>query len=238
MDREFRRRTLMFATSLGLACLGAALWMTHGVLVGHLRVERFDTAVVDWFQNHRSPQWDETMLELTALGGDTVLVTFVLFAVGLLSSVGHLRRALFVLLCASGALIVTFAAKDLVDRPRPEVAEPIIQPESESFPSGHAFMSMTVYLLFAWFVSPVVPRRSGQIYIVVTAVALSIAIGISRLYLGVHYPTDVLAGWSAGLAWVIAWWLLLQLSLRLRQRIRTTSERSQADLAVVESADR
>ncbi len=208
------------AVRLGLAvvltCLAVTAWLTRGVVGG--RLQPLDDAVVQWFQQHHRHALDEMMIELTALGGHTVLGLFVFVGVTLLVLCGNWRRAVFLFLTVTGATVLTFVAKELVDRPRPTVGPPLLTPESESFPSGHAFVSMTVYLTFAWFVSPLLPTAAARRFMATAAVVLPLSIGVSRLYLGVHYLTDVVAGWFAGLAWVTACWLLWLLTREPERR--------------------
>jgi undecaprenyl-diphosphatase len=76
-----------------------------------------------------------------------------------------------------------------------------------SFPSGHSMMAAVTYLTLATLVARVLPTRALKIYVLTLAILVTLAVGISRVYLGVHWPTDVLAGWTAGAAWALAWWL-------------------------------
>ncbi len=210
-ENGLRGGKFVVAVSILLVSVAGIVWTARGVIAGHFQPA--DDAVLAWFQSHRSAYLDEAMLELTALGSDTVLVVVVLAAVGLLLCCRLYKQAAFTVFCPAVALVLTFTTKELVDRPRPEVPNILLPPDSASFPSGHAFVSMTVCLTLAWFVAPVLPGRAARAYIQTLAILLPIAIGVSRVYLGVHYPTDVLAGWLAGLAWATAcrlWWLLLQ----------------------------
>lgn len=205
-----RHPAWMIGVSVMLGSLTTVIWMTRRVVLGKSRF--LDNVVLEWFQNHRTLELDRHMLELTALGSDTVLTIFLVVFTSLLLFQGKIRRAIFVFLCVAGATVLTFTTKEIIDRPRPNVVkESIIKPSSDSFPSGHAFVSMTFYLTIAGFVGPTLPTRAGRIYFMTFALLLSIAIGISRVYIGVHYPTDVLAGWLAGLAWVTSCWLWLLL---------------------------
>ena len=200
----------MIVFSVMLGSLTATLWMTRTVVRGKFR--GLDDSVLQWFKAQRTLELDRNILELTALGSETVLTIFTVVFISLMLFRGEPRRAFFVFLCIAGATVLTFTTKELIDRPRPDIVKALmIKPVSDSFPSGHAFVSMTFYLTIAWFVGPTVPTRAGRIYFMMFALLLSIAIGISRLYLGVHYLTDVVAGWCAGLAWVTACWLWLVL---------------------------
>ena len=82
-----------------------------------------------------------------------------------------------------------------------------MQTYTASFPSGHSMMAAVTYLTLATIVAGVLPTRALKVYVLALAILVTLAVGISRIYLGVHWPTDVLAGWTAGAAWALAWWL-------------------------------
>ncbi len=194
-------------------------WLMIGSLIATVLMERavyydtflsLDQAVAQWFQDIKHVEVERRMLQLTALGSDTIITILSYVLISILFFRGKFRRAFLVFLCIMGAVALTFGMKELIDRPRPDIVEELfIKPRSSSFPSGHALISISFFLTIAWFIKPTLPTRGGRRFIMIFAVVLSIAIGISRLYLGVHYLTDVVAGWCAGLAWVSACWLLL-----------------------------
>jgi undecaprenyl-diphosphatase len=101
-----------------------------------------------------------------------------------------------------------------VDRPRPELVSHLMQETSLSFPSGHAMISALAYLTLGALVSRVVRGRTAKIYVLCLAVFIALLVGVSRIYLGVHWPSDVLAGWCAGFAWAMLWWLAARLLQR------------------------
>ncbi len=106
-----------------------------------------------------------------------------------------------------GGGVLGLLLKEIFGRPRPGCNLSFNAATSLSFPSGHSMMSMVLYLSFAALLIRIPYKRSIKIYIISIALFLSIIIGISRIYLGVHYATDVLAGWSIGLAWASFCWL-------------------------------
>jgi undecaprenyl-diphosphatase len=153
------------------------------------------------------PVWlHEAMIDLTALGGATVLTTATIAAVGLLL----VRRLWLTALLVSAATIsgspLAAQAKHWVGRPRPELVDHLVQVHGLSFPSGHATNSAIAYLTLAGLVAQVERGQAVRSYTFALAVLLVGIIGISRVYLGVHWPSDVLAGWCAGTGWAALWW--------------------------------
>ena len=155
------------------------------------------------------PAWLKlAMIDITALGGVTVLPIVVLIAAGFLA-VRRLWLTLWLVLVATitGSIAIGLV-KALVARARPELTDHLVQVVSESFPSGHAANSAIVYLTIAALIVQIVEGRGARIYILAITALLVTLIGISRVYLGVHWPSDVLAGWSFGTLWALAWWAL------------------------------
>jgi len=153
------------------------------------------------------PSWlPGAMRDLTSLGSAPVLVLFVLTVAGVLL----LRRqfhALALLLGATvGGQLLNAFLKGVFARPRPDPLLHLTEVRSMSFPSGHAMDSAIIYLTMAALLARFVQPRPLKLYFLGLAAALTVLIGVSRVYLGVHYPSDVLAGWVAGLAWATLCW--------------------------------
>lgn len=159
------------------------------------------------------PVWvPEAMRDLTALGSFLVLGIVVLLVVGWLLMRGHQRTAFLVLVATVSGMLIGHGFKVMFGRERPTIVPHLTEETSLSFPSGHSMMSSVVYLTLGALIARAVPRRREKVYVVAAAVLLSLLVGISRVYVGVHYPTDVLAGWAAGTAWAllcsaVSWWL-------------------------------
>jgi undecaprenyl-diphosphatase len=164
------------------------------------------------------PRWVQEMgRDATALGGLGWLLFFTLVVAGFLWLDGKRRMMLFVIAAVSGGTLVSFLLKQLVSRPRPDIVPHLSHVQSPSFPSGHSMLSAVVYLTLGALVAASLPRASLKIYVLSIAVLLTLMVGVSRVYMGVHYPTDVLAGWMAGLAWALGcWWFAHWLQLRGR----------------------
>lgn len=107
-----------------------------------------------------------------------------------------------------GAVLLTVLLKTYFARERPQLVPHLSIVHSFSFPSGHSMMASAVYLTLGTLLARWVPRRSLQIYIICVSLLLSVLVGLSRIYMGVHYPTDVLGGWAVGLAWALVCWTI------------------------------
>jgi len=157
---------------------------------------------------------------LTALGSVPVLVLVVLAVVGFLVLAHRWWHLALVVAASGGGVLVLMVLKRFFDRPRPTVVPPLMVETSPSFPSGHAMMSAVVYLTLGTLLAQLCPRWRERIYVVTVAATLALIVGLTRLYLGVHYPSDVLAGWSIGLAWALITELLAGTLRGRSQRLR------------------
>jgi undecaprenyl-diphosphatase len=197
----------------GLAGACAAAWMfielAEEVVAGEVRAA--DARLLMLLRNPADPadplgpRWLELMArDLTALGSLGVLGLLVLAAAGFLALAGRRRTALFVLAATGGGALASTLLKALFARPRPDIVPHEIYVASASFPSGHAMVSAVVYLTLGALMARLAPGLRLKVYILALAVLLVGLVGISRVYLGVHWPSDVLAGWAAGAGWAFA----------------------------------
>ncbi|MFC4174417.1 phosphatase PAP2 family protein [Microvirga sp. GCM10011540] len=155
------------------------------------------------------PAWlEEMMRDFTALGGVGVLTLLTVGAVGYLFLTDKWRAALAVLLSVAGGILLSTLIKMGFDRPRPDLVSHGSYVYTASFPSGHSMMAAVVYLTLGALLARVQSPKRAKAYILVSAVLLTILVGISRVYLGVHWPTDVLAGWAVGAAWALLCWVV------------------------------
>jgi undecaprenyl-diphosphatase len=155
------------------------------------------------------PAWlHGAALDITALGSLSVLGVVVAAIVGYMLLQGMRRTALFVLAASVGAWVLNSVLKEIFERPRPELVPHLREVLTLSFPSGHAMTSAAVYLTLGALLMRVADRRATRIFCMAFAMLLAGLIGVSRVYLGVHYPTDVLAGWLVGLSWALLCWLV------------------------------
>jgi undecaprenyl-diphosphatase len=158
------------------------------------------------------PDWlDAVWRDLTALGSGAVLTLVTLSGAGYLL-IRRRRRMLALLVAVSvGGVVLSIAMKAFFARPRPEFISSMEHVVSPSFPSGHSMLSAVIYLTLGALLARTSPNFRDKIYFLTMAVLLTLLVGFSRVYLGVHYPTDVLAGWSAGLVWALTCWLIAYL---------------------------
>jgi len=155
----------------------------------------------------KGPPWlPGAMRDLTSLGSAPVLALFVLAVAGWLLVRRQHQALALVLVATVGGEVLNQLLKDLFDRPRPDLVLHLTRVDSASFPSGHAMESAVIYFTLAALLARLVEPRSLKLYFLVVAAFLSFIVGLSRMYLGVHYPSDVLAGWAAGLAWALLCW--------------------------------
>lgn len=174
------------------------------------------------------PPWLElAAFDLTALGGPTILGLTVAAVVGYLLLHGLYRNAAFVFLASVGGWLLNDFLKEIFARPRPQVVPHLRQVMSLSFPSGHALTSAAIFLTLGALLMRVAERRFVKFYIMSVAVLATLLVGATRVYLGVHYPTDVLAGWLIGSSWALFCWLL-ERSLERRAGLRRERQQAQS----------
>ena len=196
-----------------LLLIGAALFgffkLASEVLEGDTMA--FDRAFLLAFRSTADPavpvgpSWlAEAMTDVTAFGSVTGLVLVAAGAIGYLLISRQMRTALFVLAATGGGAAFGKLLKLAYARPRPTLVPHLVDVASASFPSGHATDSAIVYLTLGALLARTVPEPGIRIYIISVAILLALLIGISRVYLGVHWPSDVVAGWTIGSAWALA----------------------------------
>jgi undecaprenyl-diphosphatase len=156
------------------------------------------------------PLWLRTaLMDLTSLGSLAVLALVVLLIAGLFASLRRWRDAAVLIVAAAGGTAISQILKAIFDRPRPEESLRLVEAVNASFPSGHAMMSAVIYLTLGTLVARFARRRRIKLFAFGAGVALTLIVGVSRVYLGVHWPSDVLAGWCVGAAWAMGCWLVM-----------------------------
>lgn len=202
------------AVLAGWLLIVAGTWAFFGIAAsvsgGHSK--EFDEQVVRMFRQPDQPQetigpkWlAQFAREITALGSYSALMIVVTISAIFLSAADQkiaLRTLLWASLSGYGFMALL---KLRFQRPRPDLVPHLADFHSSSFPSGHALMSALVYVTLAFQLLRVVRKRRLRFAIIVTAIMLTTVVGASRVFLGVHFPSDVLAGWTAGLVWSLLW---------------------------------
>ena len=148
-----------------------------------------------------SPWLAEAVRDYTALGGVLLRNLFAIGAIVALLFLRLRREATLLTLTIMSGWLVNTAIKTLVGRPRPDIVSHLTEAGGLSFPSGHSFNSAVVYISIALAFAALSPRQSVRATIVLSAMALTLLIALSRVWLGVHYPSDALAGWLGGAGW-------------------------------------
>ncbi|MFW6146716.1 MAG: phosphatase PAP2 family protein [Planctomycetota bacterium] len=164
------------------------------------------------------PVWlEEMMRDVTALGSAIVLTLLSLAVLGYLLLVRRTAMAALLVAAVAGVIALSFALKLGFGRPRPDVVAHEMEVYTLSFPSGHAMMATAIYLTLAVLLARVQVGRLLRLYLLAVAAALALLVGVSRVYLGVHWPTDVLAGWTAGTVWALLCWLAAEAIVHRRR---------------------
>lgn len=164
------------------------------------------------------PLWlGEVGRDITALGGVAVLTLVSVAVLGYLLLEKKPRAAAFVAVAVGGALGLSTTLKGWFNRPRPDLVPHLSYVSSSSFPSGHSMLSAAVYLTLGAMLARQQQSLALKAYFLIVAVTLTLLVGASRVYVGVHWPTDVVGGWAAGSAWAAGCWLLAR---RLQHRAK------------------
>jgi undecaprenyl-diphosphatase len=160
----------------------------------------FDQSFLLWLHQFANPYLDLIMLKITQLGNPSFVITVSIITFCLLWLRNHHREAIIFLLACLGASILHMGMKLIFAKPRPQLWMQLITPKTFSFPSGHALGSLVLYGFIEYLLSQYYPKFAQLIYIF--TVTLIFLIGLSRLYLGVHWPTDIIAGYGIGFLWL------------------------------------
>jgi len=220
---------------VALACVVAGVWgfalLADEVLEGG--TQAFDQRVLLAFRHSDtrapigSPSVQEAARDITALGGVAVLTLLTAIAAGFLALDGKKHMALFVVGSILGGVAAGTILKDVFHRPRPDLVPVSVYVSGASFPSGHSMMSAVTYLTLGALLARSQERKRVKAYFLMVAMFLTFAIGVTRVYLGVHWPTDVLAGWTAGAVWALLCWLTARW-LQARQTLERETEHVQS----------
>jgi len=227
----FLRRALSVARA-EFAALGALAIVTLGIMtfveiaddMTEADGQAFDHAILTWLQpiagEPRGPWWlQEAAADLTSLGGISVLTLFATIALVFMLIERKRLSALLLVLGLAGGVALSEGLKALFERVRPPAAYQAVETLNASFPSGHALLSTVFYLTLGVMLTRAFPGRRLKAFVLGAAMLIAILVGLTRVYLGAHWASDVLAGWSVGAAWAMALWLVAY-AVERRQRSR------------------
>lgn len=213
-----RTRTFLYAVfcALGLTGFGLIVALLFGRgPESDAGAQWLDRAVFGFFKDHRSPILNHIVTDITALGSFTVLTWFAIGTLGFLTLFRQKLRILELITISAGSAIWPRLLKVYFERARPDIADRLVSVSEYSFPSGHAFGSSAMYLAFGLLAAEILRSKTQKTFCIGFAVITILLIGVSRIYLGVHYTTDVLAGWCLGTTWTFFATLVFDL---IRQR--------------------
>ena len=199
-------RIASLITTIGVAGLAICLLIVY--ILAQLSEEvwekeafAFDKTILLWIHQFANPTWDNIMLNITKIGNPATVVTIAIITFGLFWWKKYQQEAKIFGIHALGGAILSNGLKLSFSKPRPQLWQQLITEKTYSYPSGHALGSMVLYGFIAYLLASHYPTFAKIIY--TFAVILIAAIGLSRLYLGVHWPTDVIAGYGVGYLWLM-----------------------------------
>lgn len=218
---RFMRAEPVLLAAIVMIAGGAVLFIDLAEDLGDADHQSFDETVLRWlhpgpdFADPIGPAWlDRAMADVTSLGSLAVLGLMGVAVLGYLLIEKRLAQAGLLVLSLAGGLVLSETMKSVFERTRPPDVYHAAGALNASFPSGHALLATTAYLTLGAMLAQAMTRRRLRVYAVAWGVALAVLVGVSRIYLGVHWASDVLAGWALGAAWAMACWLVERWMLR------------------------
>ena len=191
----------LLAVGIVLVILGAFLRLTLGVFEDH-RVTTLDDSIMRWVASHRTSTLNKAAVDITALGSVTLVTLFAVGGLFVLLVARDFRGALHLVLALLGSAWMIFALKDFFGRPRP-IAGRIMDAGGYSYPSGHSMSAVVLYVTLALVGSRHFKGPAYRHMLIALAVVVTVLVASSRVYLGVHYPTDVTSGTALGAGWAV-----------------------------------
>ncbi len=224
--RDFLVRQGLLETTVLLAVLGmvGSIWAFVEIAdeVMEAESDHFDSTILLAFRQPGDPStgigpsWLPAAVgDITALGGFAVLTLMVLLTVAFLALQRKWGSALLVFISSTGGALLSTLLKSFFQRARPTVVPHLTEVTSLSFPSGHSMISAVIYLTLGALLASTTKDRKLKAFFLISALLITIMVGLTRIYLGVHFPTDVLAGWCAGTTWAL---LCVTIARWLRKR--------------------
>lgn len=211
--KRFESRALILAIAV-VGAIWAFLDLADEMAEGD--TEAFDRRILLLFRTPGHPadpvgsrSFEEAMRDVTALGGFTFLTLVTIVAALAFAFHRRVRHAIVLVVTVLAAEVASEALKVVYSRPRPDLVPHGAYVYSGSFPSGHSLLAATTFLTIAVLISSMEPRRALKALVFIVAIMILLGVGVSRIYLGVHWPSDVLGGWALGAGFAMAAWSVL-----------------------------
>jgi len=193
---------IMLKSSAALLCIGLVIRLTFSITPDGF-IQNFDENILKWAGELRTPFLNMMMVDITALGGLALTIVLGLLSVILFLLARDPAAAIHLALTATGGFFISIYTKGLIARPRPTVIPQLVHASGFSYPSGHSITSSAIYLTMAILACRHFQSLSARITLLVLAGLMITLISFSRIYLGVHYPSDTMSGALMGLAWAL-----------------------------------
>lgn len=202
--RDFSPHTiaLMLKSSVAILCLGLFIRLTFSIGPTS-SVQNFDESILRWIETLRTPFMNSMMLDVTALGGLALTIVLGLLAVVIFLLAKDPAAAIHLAITATGGFFISTWTKGLISRPRPSIIPQLIHASGFSYPSGHSITSAAIYLTMAILACRHFKSLPARVTLLFLAGIMIALISFSRLYLGVHYPSDTMSGALVGISWAL-----------------------------------
>lgn len=202
--RDFSPHSIavMLKSSVAIFCLALFIRLTFSITPNG-SVQTFDEGILRWVETLRTPFFNSMMLDITALGGLALTVVLGLLAVIIFLLTRDPAAAIHLTLTSTGGFFISIWTKSLISRPRPSIIPQLIHASGFSYPSGHSITSAAIYLTMAILACRHFKPIKTRIILLALAGIMIALISFSRIYLGVHYPSDTMSGALIGLAWAL-----------------------------------
>jgi undecaprenyl-diphosphatase len=202
--RDFSPHTIaiMLKSSFGILCLALFIRLTFSITTSDT-IQNFDESILRWVETLRTPFLNSMMLDITALGGLALTIVLGLLAVAVFLIAKDPAAALHLLLTSIGGFYISSWTKNIIARPRPSIIPQLIKAQGFSYPSGHSITSAAIYLTMAILACRHFKQIKSRIVLLALAALMITLISFSRIYLGVHYPSDTMSGALIGLSWAL-----------------------------------
>lgn len=202
--KEFSPTTILIMLKVALAIMALAIFirLTFSVTDGS-GIQNIDEAILRWIETLRTPFWNMMMLDITALGGLGISLVLIVVAVVLFIIASDYAAALHMIITSMGAYHLAVWSKSIISRARPSIIPQLIEAHGMSYPSGHSVLSSSLFLTLGILACRHYRGYTKRIFILILTGAMIALVSFSRLYLGVHYPSDTLSGAMVGISWAL-----------------------------------